>query len=347
MRQRIFCAVVVVAVLTLMGPLLTAYSQPKIVIKFHDVSAPTKIAGTAPVVWWMNEVEKRTQGRVKFDRVFGGTLGGWADQLENIRNGVFEIGDVAPTYHPAKTPLGNVAEFPFATNNPAAHAKAMTDLCRHPKFVEEAKKYNQLYLFGTSSDPFQAISKVPIRTLKDFEGLTIRAHGVYASAMKLVGASPAFIASPELFSALEKGIVKAALFAYTITVDYGITDVIKYATDIGGIAIFPYYVSINLNTWEKIPADIQKIMLELAEKVPEKTGEILSAAQKESVTKMKQKGITFFDLSKEEKAKMRKIGGEPLWDQWGNDMNSKGLPGTEIKKLFVEKVRKYEKELKF
>ena len=295
----------------------------------------------------MDEVEKQTKGRVKFDRVFGAALGGWADQLENVRNGVFDMGPILPTYHPAKTPLSNVAEFPFITNNPAAHAKAMTDLCRHPSLMEETKKYNQMFLFGTSSDPFQVISKVPIRSLKDFKGLSIRAHGIYATAMERVGATPAFIASPELFSALERGMVSSALFAYTITVDYGITDVIKYATDIGGICIFPYYISMNLDTWNKLPADIQKIMRELADKTPAKTGEIVKVAEKAAVAKMKEKGITFLDLPTAEKAQLRKVGGVPLWDEWAKEMDGKGLPGTVIKKFFVEKVAKYEKEMKY
>ena len=347
MRDRIIFVVFLAFMFTVIGPLGTAFSQQKIVIKFHDVSPPNKIAGTAPVVWWMDEVEKRTQGRVKFDRVFGATLGGWADQLENIRTGIFEVGDVAMPYHPNKTPVGTVAEFPFITNNTAALSQAMTDLCRHPAFIEEGKKNNQFFLFSTSADPFNVISKVPIQKIEDFKGLTIRASGVFSTAWKLIGATPTHIASTELFSALEKGIVKAALVPYTVVVDYGLLDVIKYATDVGGMGIISYMVSINLDKWNKIPADIQKIMLELGEEVPEKTGQMIDAALKESIVKFKQKGITLYELSKADKEKLRKVGGEPLWDAWEKDMNSKGLPGTEIKKLFVEKVRKYEKEIKY
>ena len=66
---------------------------------FHNPWPPNIVLSDIEV-WWLDEVEKKTEGRVTFDRVFGGTLGDLGSQPENLQARVFDVGQISYVYSP-------------------------------------------------------------------------------------------------------------------------------------------------------------------------------------------------------------------------------------------------------
>ena len=103
-----------------------AQAQEVINLKFHSSFGKSPL-NEAPR-WWMDEVEKRTDGRVKFTRIFGGSLGKLTAAPENVKVGAFDIGNVSVVYNPGLYSLSNVVSLPFLSKDPLVHAKAAHEL---------------------------------------------------------------------------------------------------------------------------------------------------------------------------------------------------------------------------
>ena len=104
----------------------TVLAQGKINLKFHSSfgKSPLNMAPRG----WMDEVEKRTNGKVKFTRVFGGSLGKLTAQPENIKVGAFDVGNISVVYNPGLYALSNVVSLPFMSTDALVHAKAAHEL---------------------------------------------------------------------------------------------------------------------------------------------------------------------------------------------------------------------------
>jgi len=62
--------------------------------------------------WLLNEIEAATQGRVKFERYYSGSIAKPNEQLRAAATGLAGIALVVPNYIPAQLPLANVGGNP-------------------------------------------------------------------------------------------------------------------------------------------------------------------------------------------------------------------------------------------
>jgi TRAP-type C4-dicarboxylate transport system substrate-binding protein len=99
----------------------------------------------------------------------------------------------------------------------------------------------------------------------------------------------------------------------------------------------------NMDKWNSLPADVQKVMDGLSVEQAEWTGNYMDNHVKESVDwSVKTQGVEIINLSAEETAKWNaKL--QPLTDQWVADADSKGLPAEDIVKDMKLLIQKYSK----
>jgi C4-dicarboxylate-binding protein DctP len=147
-----------------------------------------------------------------------------------------------------------------------------------------------------------------ITKLEDFKGLKMRHSGgsIPAERFKALGASPIFIAWPDVPMALAQGTVDG-LASTTKSVEGAklYEAGLKYGVLTRNFCGF-YIPLVSLKFWESLPADLQKIMLEVwSEHVP-KQREIARREQKEAKEIMQRKGVEIYEPSDEELAKWRK-----------------------------------------
>jgi TRAP-type C4-dicarboxylate transport system substrate-binding protein len=112
------------------------------------------------------------------------------------------------------------------------------------------------------------MSKVPIRTLDDFKGVSVRASGASAALLKALGAQPVSMPSTEIYTAFQTGTIQAGEYSdFLVNWEAGIHEVTDYiiepalhhcrVTDGGG----EYMV--NRDAWDALP-DEYKAILEAA-----------------------------------------------------------------------------------
>lgn len=106
-------------------------------------------------------------------------------------------------------------------------------------------------------------STVAIRSIEDLEGLSVRTpRGVTAEFFEALGATPVVLPPPEVYGALDRGVVDAGEFltpsAHIALGYHEVTDYVIWPSVHQMLATV--FFSVNRESWEELPSDIQEIV---------------------------------------------------------------------------------------
>jgi TRAP-type C4-dicarboxylate transport system substrate-binding protein len=93
-----------------------------------------------------------------------------------------------------------------------------------------------------------------------FQGAEGEVPASEAPNVKALSGIPVNIGGPEVYEALQRGILDADLHPWETPVSYRWYEVVRYhtKTDMGPAALF--IATMNLNTWKKLPDDVKKVI---------------------------------------------------------------------------------------
>ena len=257
---------------------------------------------------WAQSVEKRANGRVKFEFTSLPELGfGGAETVRLIKTGVVDVAEVYGGYVAGELPILEILEIPGIFPDPATAKKAILAWKPHEAKILEQKA--NAVLLGMAVYPDQAIfSKKPVRTLEDLKGLKTRVHSVALSKLVAgLGGEPLTIAFAEVYTALERGTLDAGITG--TKPGYGLRwyEVAKYL--IGPISMRPHVaLSINKRIWNRLPKDIQIILKEEAEAIVEgQAFDLVEMWNQEGIEKNIEKGMEHVPFSPEMRATIKEV----------------------------------------
>lgn len=281
--------------------------------------------------WWGDEVMKRSGGRIKIEYYFGQKLVKTREQFDAIRMGMADVGGYVSVWMPAKAPIFTIGGMPgMPTDDFYTALVAIDKLGRTKAAQKEFTANNVHFLSGNGHSGDYIYSDRPINRLDDLKGMSIATWGYYSRAFTIWGAKPASIPSPEIYDAIKRGVVNGCNKPLTQGPSMALWEVApNVMTPKIGINVVTAFV-MNLDTWKKLPADLKKIVDEVSAEYPKKSAEIFKINDAKSIAKMKSMGMNFTKLPDKDLAKLKGMVTE-LWDDWAEDMNKKGLPGTELK----------------
>ncbi|MCP3954590.1 MAG: TRAP transporter substrate-binding protein [Desulfobacterales bacterium] len=322
---------------------LTAYTAPAVfagTIKLSYANFPP--APTFPCVQmerWKKEVEKRTNGKVAVSTFPGGTLLGAKDMMDGVIAGQADIGNLCMAYQPGRFTVTNATSLPLGIPNSRVGSLALLNLYKKYKPAPFAK-VKVLAMFTTA--PTNIMSKVPVRNLDDIKGLDLRASGGAAQILGAWGANPVGMPMPATVEALQKGVVKGLFSSLESMKDFKFAEMCKYVT-MTNTVIYPFAVVMNMDAWNALPADVQKVMNDLILEQSEWTGNYMDNHVNEAIEwSRSQQGVEFIKLSKAEKAKWdAKLAF--LSDKWVKGAKEKGLPAQNIVDYLGMLIKKYSK----
>ncbi len=275
---------------------------------------------------WMDEVEKRTDGRVKFNRIFGGALGKFSGQPTGLKARSFDVGQVSAVYNPGLYPRATVGILPFISDNVLTHNRVMDELYRSDEFQSEFGALNQKFMFNGTWIWMQMMSYDEVRTMDDLAEIKIRAHGGSADALTAAGITSYAIPFGELPAAAEKKVVEAVTMGGpSDMVDFGFGDIFPYWYEGLDWYYMPMTLVFNQDAWDELPADIQAIIEELNTEMVERSMELMMVQQETAAeTLTKDLGVT---VVKFDDAEQLKAAGEASWSVWVDGMNDAGVDG--------------------
>jgi len=274
------------------------------------------------------ELENRTDGRIKVDYFAGGSLLGPTAMFDGVLDGVADIGYSHVYYTPGRMPVTEVIGLPLGYPTAWVSSQVINDFYMEYK---PAEFDGVVVLFMNTSPPSAIATKnVPIRKLEDLRGLTIRAPGLAGEVMKALGGTPAPNPMPEVFDAIAKGTLDGESSNFETLKAFNFAQVVNYTTSIWQITHpYPFYLIMNKDSYAKLPPDIKEIFDNLVGEYKERF--ILMWNSIDFVGKAAgiAEGVEFIELSDAEVAKF-KAAVEPVIDDYKAAMVEKGYDAAEV-----------------
>jgi TRAP-type C4-dicarboxylate transport system substrate-binding protein len=295
--------------------------------------------------WWAKEVEKRTDGRVKIKFFYQGALLPAADILRGVGEGRADLGYVANAYHPAELPLSSVVGVPFITSNAEAQMRTFQELYeRNEAFHNEWEKQGVHVLFFNPLSENIVGMREPVAGVADLKGKSIRGLGYINQVLQIIGANPVAIAAPEIYEALQRKTIDGySGFAFEVVTALKLNEVAPHTIATGtGNYVFAA-TPITKSLWDKMPADIKKIMTDVSTEYMSKVVEILHETEDEVCTAIKKGGGTVGVLPQADIDSIRAKVGDQINDRWVADTKSRGVDAAPFFADYRKTLAKYEK----
>ena len=212
-------------------------------------------------------VKERSDGRFIIETYPAGALVPGADVLSAVRRGMLEIGVTSSAYDLDEIPILNVvAGLPlnFASEWEGVYFHqwlGFEDMVKDI-FLEN---HGMLY-FSDKIYTTEMSSTVPIESMEDFKGLSIRSSGILQKYLSSIGAAASYLPGGDIYTALASGMMDAAHWgAVQGSSSMGFYDINKYhirppinvaATDIW---------IVNKEAFAKLPEEFQELLVDTLE----------------------------------------------------------------------------------
>ena len=334
------------AVLAVMpGSTGAAQAQTKLVFSTY---VPESYSVTACDAVFMDEVTKRTGGKIVFERYYASALLNAVDTVPGIGRGAADFGMGFPGgSNRGQYPISNIV-MPYITDNVVAATNALNDLYKeNAEFQAEYEKQNVKLLYSFITEAHSFWSREPIRTAADFKGKRVRSLLAIGDAVAKLGGTPVAMAFPDGLEAINRGAIDVFGNApFDLGVTAGLHKVTEYASDGGRMGVFAASASvINLKRWKSLPPDVQQIMLEVAAEMPKCYFEVAKRDIEKAVETLgESKQVEVITFSPEESKKLRETVGRELRKEWVTLVTKHGYNGQRLLDRYLELVAKYEKE---
>ena len=293
-------AAVFLAVLICAAP---ARAQTKIDLAiFH----PERNAWTPTLKWYIEEVDKATQGRVKITPHFAGSLVTLGETLKAVRDGSVPAGLIAAAavtgQMPAFAYLEAIGGLPV---EPGPLTEAITTL--RPVLEEQLRRQGVEYLWSQGSGSLIAVCRDRhMKAPADWKNRKVRAAGRWqAEQLRTLGASPVATDPSEQYLALQNRTVDCALSVNVLASALKLHEVAPKVTQLRMSVNLSSYV-VNKAVWDKISPEDRATMKRLGAEGDKRSAEYLAKAEADAIALMKSQKADVYALTDQERAELRK-----------------------------------------
>lgn len=277
--------------------------------------------------WWMDEIEKRSDGSIKFDRYWDGTLVKGTDMIEALGDGRVDVTQVMPTLFTQQFPVTAVGELPFETSNSPALSETMREVSNADGPLREEWTKQKLIPLGWAIGSSSALTtKDPVATVADLKGKRIRGNDRQSRVLKAAGANVINMELAEVYGSLQRGLINGVY-----GVPFGFIGPLKYAevaknfTDTGMGAASVNALAVSEKRWNSLSDEQKKVIEEVNLEVPAKVGEMDAKFDALSCDVVKEEGGKLFVFDETEVGKLKAAGYQQVLDEWKKNVSDKGV----------------------
>lgn len=311
--------VLVVSLLVCMLGAGNALSAGQTTLIFQN-NYPTKHSrlGLVTVGMWLDEVEKASGGKIKFERHWAGEPLPAKEALDGLSMGVVDLLCGFPPYYSGKVAIADISAMPKNFKTPedvydlwwnSPMGKLINDV------YEKRAKVKVLFPIIFAPENFQVAKRAKkVRHFEDFKGMKIRAGGgMLMETVKAIHASPVHTHGGEYYTAMQRGIVDAGLMTTYSLETYKIWEVSDQVVNPPIMNNCWAAVYMNKASWDKLSPEMQKILVDSAKELQPKWTDHMNSDDARITKKSKEKGVEFYVLPKEDQKKMWNAT-DKVWD---------------------------------
>ncbi|QDC10240.1 hypothetical protein FHY55_13720 [Oceanicola sp. D3] len=279
---------------------------------------------------WIARIAEQTDGRLEITPYWGRSLITSREGVDELAAGVADMAYIAPIYARSGYDMNRLVPGMFyGYTEPKDVLDVYMKLWgEYPVFAEELEGMKVLgYNVGTPMH--MLLREKPVESLDDLKGLRIRAAVDFIGPLAAHGAEGVTMPMTETYPALEKGVVDGVIAPYEALKSLSFAEVVGYYSEL------PHsrgaYPSRGINTaaWDKLPDDIQQVLMDNVEWLSLRTLELSQEAEAAGRAYGEEKGVVFNSLPEEAKAEYAKAFA-PAMEEVAKELDGMGKPGSEV-----------------
>jgi TRAP-type C4-dicarboxylate transport system substrate-binding protein len=268
------------------------------------------------------EVEKRSNGSIKVEIYPSSSLMKPKEQYDGLLTGALDLSIYPLDYAGGKVPQYGITLMPALVQN-HAQAQAWKD-AEIGKKIDEITQANGVKILtwvwnagaiGSAGDPIVAPSDIK-------PGMKTRAAGKLVEEMLAsAGAGITSMASSEIYSAMQTGVLDAAITSASSFGSYKLYEVSKsYTTSEKNTFWFMFEPLIVSNkTFEKLSPEQQQILTDVGAELQQFAYEASEQDDANTSALFREKGIKVVDMSDEAFAQWQELA-KPIWEKFANSV---------------------------
>ncbi len=290
-------------------------------------------------------VKEKTNGRIDIATFPAGQLGGERSLAEQVQSGTLQLATVSTAVMHNFVPEAVVMDMPFIFPDRETAYAVLDDEELQEKYFSYFPKKGFIAIGWTEND-FRDFSnsKHPVHTPDDIKGLKVRVINspVYIDMFKELGASPVGIPFPEIYNALQTGVIDAQENPVLTTTLMRFTEVTPYIT-LTRHSLTECVIVVSIDYWESLSDADKQIFRDAARECIKTNREVdinlLQHLPKSGISVeqfAKDNGVEIVTLTDEERAAFQKAM-QPVWDKYRPKI------GDDLFDLVLKKVDEYRK----
>ncbi len=287
-------------------------------------------------------VEERTDHTINFVEGYSGSIVKVTEVLEGVQDGIIDIGGMCYCFEPSNLPLHAFqVMLPFGSMDPVTSLRVAQDVYAAVPHLQNVfeEKYNQKLLSRITDGGYNLGTSFEWQTLDDLKNQKIAGAGLNLNWLEYAGVTPVQSSLATAYTELKTNVYEGWIMFPSAWVNLKLHEPAPYYTLIGFGSITWHGLTINLDTWNELPAEVQEIMLEVATDYEEETGTVNQVEYEKHIETLK--GIiSVNEIDPAVRADWAQSLAE--WPQtMATELDGQGLPASEVLKLTLEAAEKH------
>jgi TRAP-type C4-dicarboxylate transport system substrate-binding protein len=325
----------------------SALAEQKIGLTVAAGQPPAALPSLALVgKYFIPEVNKRIKDAkldvvIEWKEAYAGSLLKPYQMLDGVKDGLTDIGFVPTIFFPDKLPLENITLVaPFLTTDIILLSRVMNKLHETiPEFPGQYAKFNQVRLGGTGADSFELLTTFPVKRFEDVKGRKIGTAGAALAWLRGTGATPVQSNMMEYYNSTKNGVFEGFIAFPSSFPAMKYPEAAPYITKIGFGAQYSVVLTMNKDSFNKLPPPVQKIMLDVGEQWGARSDEAYMTAGEAGYKSLPTFNAHLYEFSPEERLKWARAMPN-IAKEWAATMEKQGLPGNKALTALMAEARK-------
>ncbi|MEY4018094.1 MAG: hypothetical protein RLZZ189_1892 [Pseudomonadota bacterium] len=287
-------------------------------------------------------VAEKTQHKVEFVEGYGGSMVKVADTLEGVQSGIIDIGGYCFCFEPSNLPLHAFqVMLPFGTMSPEKSVKLARTVYNKVPYMSQVfeDKFNQKLLSLIADNGYNLGTTFEWNNVGDLKGKKIAGAGLNLKWLEYAGAVPVQSSLPEAYTSMQTGVYFGWIMFPSGWVNFKLNEVAKNYTEVGFGSISWHGLTINKNRFNRLPKEVQDIILEVGKEYEAKTGSVNEENYPKQLVQLKSLGVNVKSVP--DSVRTEWANSLKDWPQiQAQDLDKQGLPATLVLKTALEEAEK-------
>ena len=262
-----------------------ATAQQQIRLTIVSGNPPTFTAIGAAIEGFIPKVDellaKSGKHKITWVQGWSGSIVKPRGELEGIQTGVGDVGIVPGPFFPDKLTLFQIGyHTPFTSKDIDVVTEGMKQLMtKFPEMGGQGEKFNQVILRSAGvADNYLLFSKREIKQFSDLKGMKIAAVGANQPWVAAAGATPVATELATQYNAYQTGVFEGMVMWQQAYTAFRMCELGAFRLDTDFGAVSPILLTVNKDTWGKLPDEVKAVFREAADIWAKETDRRIKAA---------------------------------------------------------------------